>query len=75
MAGRQAWGCTRWREGCRFVVSFTHGGQALPQDEAERLFRRGETRLMTGLVPSGRARLVLDAEVDGGVRVARGKRD
>ncbi len=74
MAGRQAWGCTRWREGCRFVVGFAYGGLALPQDEAERLFRKGETRLMAGLVSDGRARLILDADVDGGVRLARGKR-
>lgn len=62
MAGRQNWGCTRWREGCRFVVPFQHGALRLPDDEAERLFRRGQTRLMAGLTTTGRARLVLDLE-------------
>jgi DNA topoisomerase-3 len=70
MAGRQAWGCTRWREGCRFVVAFVQASQPLPREEADRLFRKGETRLMAGLTPKGRARLVLDPEAEGGVRVA-----
>jgi len=74
MAGRQAWGCTRWRDGCDWVVSFVHGQVRLPEDEADRLFRRRQTRLMDGLVSGGRARLVLDLEAPGNVRVERGKR-
>lgn len=74
MPGRKAWGCTRWREGCDFVVSFEHGGLRLPDDEADRLFRRKQTRLMTGLHPEGKARLVLDLDAPGHVRVERGRR-
>jgi len=74
MVGRQAWGCTRWRDGCDFVVSFVHNGLHMPDDEADRLMRRGETRLMAGLSPEGRARLVLDLDAPGFVRVVRGKR-
>ncbi|WP_428261069.1 DNA topoisomerase 3 [Haliangium sp.] len=74
IAGRQAWGCSRWREACRFVVSFVHGDLRIPDDEAERLFRRGQTRLMTGLSSQGRARLVLDLDRQGNVRVELGKR-
>ena len=53
IAGRRGWGCSRWRESCGFVVWFEFGDFRLPDDEAERLFRRGQTRLMDGLSPSG----------------------
>ena len=74
VAGRRGWGCSRWREGCDFVVWFVQGGLRLPEDEADRLFRRRQTRLMTGLTRAGKARLVLDLEVEGNVRVEPGKR-
>jgi len=69
MAGNRAWGCTRWREGCDLVVAFDHGALRLPDDEADRLVRKGQTRLMAGLDPSGPARLVLDLAAPGHVRV------
>ena len=74
IAGNRGWGCSRWRESCRFVVWFDHNGVRVPDDEAERLFRRGQTRLMDGLSPDGRARLVLDLEREGNVRIELGKR-
>ncbi len=74
IAGRQAWGCSRWREGCRFVVAFQHGDTRLPDDEADRLFRKGQTRLMAGLAEGSRARLVLDLAAADFVRIDRGKR-
>ncbi|MCG8417199.1 MAG: DNA topoisomerase 3 [Proteobacteria bacterium] len=74
ITGQRGWGCSRWRESCRFVVWFEHGDLRLPEDEAERLFRRGQTRLMDGLSPHGRARLVLDLEREGNVRIELGKR-
>lgn len=74
IAGNRAWGCSRWREGCKFVVSFVHEGMRIPDDEADRLFRKGQTRLMDGLAPQGRARLVLDLAAPGNVRVELGKR-
>lgn len=74
VAGNRGWGCSRWRESCRFVVWFHHGDLRLPDDEADRLFRRGQTRLMEGLSPDGRARLVLDLEREGNVRIELGKR-
>jgi DNA topoisomerase-3 len=72
--GNRAWGCSRWREACKFVVAFEHGGVRVPDDEAERLFRRGQTRLMDGLSEAGRARLVLDLAAPGHVRIEPGKR-
>jgi len=32
--GRAAWGCDRWREGCRFVLPFEQGGAALSDEQA-----------------------------------------
>jgi DNA topoisomerase-3 len=74
IAGNRAWGCSRWRESCKFVVSFVHQDVRIPDDEAERLFRRGQTRLMAGLLPQARARLVLDLAAPGNVRVEASKR-
>ena len=76
MAGRAAWGCTRWREGCKFVVPFEHGPGRLrlPDDEADRLFRRGQTRLIADLSEAGPARLVLDIEVPGFTRLEQRKK-
>jgi DNA topoisomerase-3 len=34
LRGRSAWGCDRWREGCRFVLPFEHGGALLSDAEA-----------------------------------------
>ena len=56
------------------MVWFRIGDFQIPEDEAERLFRRKQTRLMQGLVPGAKARLVLDLEATNNVRVERGKR-
>ncbi|MFO0750683.1 MAG: DNA topoisomerase 3 [Myxococcota bacterium] len=76
MVGHRGWGCTRYREGCDLVVWFEQGplGLRLPDDEGERLFRKGETRLLDGLVAGARARLVLDLAAPGHVRIEPGKR-
>jgi len=38
IAGRTAWGCDRWREGCRFTLPFEHEGRRLTERQAaERL--------------------------------------
>ncbi|MBL8785265.1 MAG: DNA topoisomerase 3 [Deltaproteobacteria bacterium] len=76
MAGHRGWGCTRYREGCDLVVWFEQGPLhlRLPDEEGERLFRKGETRLVDGLVAGGRARVVLDLSAPGNVRIEPGKR-
>jgi hypothetical protein len=56
------------------VVSFVHEGVRVPDDEADRLFRRGQTRLMEGLSPHGKARLVLDLTAPGNARIELSKR-
>jgi len=74
IAGHRAWGCTRWNESCGFVVAFVQHGMRVPPEEAERLFRRGQSRLMDGLSPTGKARLVVDLDCPGNVRIELGKR-
>ncbi|PIE20189.1 MAG: DNA topoisomerase III [Proteobacteria bacterium] len=74
--GRRGWGCSRYREGCDFVVWFEQGPRRfrVPSDEADRLFRKKQTRLMVGLVDDTKARLVLDLGVEGNVRIELAKR-
>lgn len=43
--GQRAWGCNRWREGCRFVVWFYQDGVEIPEPEAARLCVRRKSRL------------------------------
>ncbi|GAB4566634.1 MAG: type IA DNA topoisomerase [Haliangiales bacterium] len=74
IAGHHAWGCSRWRQQCQFRVSYVQNGLRVPADEADRLFRRRQTRLLDGLSPHGRARLVLDLTQPGNVRIELGKR-
>ena len=64
--GRQAWGCTRWRQGCDFTVAYVCQGAELEQRDAERLLREGVTGPLEAL---GGARLLLDLEAEGHVRV------
>ncbi len=78
--GQRGWGCDQWRAGCRFVVAFEQDGVTVPDDEADRLFRQGQTRLFaTRPDPQARRgerqfRLVLDGSAPGGARwVARGE--
>lgn len=75
MRGRRGWGCNRYRQGCRLVVWFQHQGVEIPPGEADRLFRRGQTRLFADHPVSGRrARLVLSTELEGNVAWEETKR-
>lgn len=38
IAGHEAWGCSRWRQGCHLRVPFVVEGTRIPDDEAQRLF-------------------------------------
>lgn len=58
LAGKQAWGCSRWREGCGFRLDFVQDGVTIPPEEAGRLFGCGAT-LPLERPGQGRARLVL----------------
>jgi DNA topoisomerase III len=72
MTGRRGWGCTRWREGCPFVIWFEIAGRRLTAAQLRDLVEKGKTR-KSNWAPSGDAhvvagRLVLDlaAPPDGG---------
>jgi DNA topoisomerase-3 len=73
MAGSRGWGCTRWRDGCRFVVWFETAGRRLTDAQLRDLVTRGKTRkarfVAEGVEVAGR--LVLDPAADGGARLER----
>lgn len=54
IAGRQAWGCSRWREGCGVVVPFNAFGRTLTEGQMKALCARGRTP-PTALTVDGRA--------------------
>lgn len=76
IAGRAAWGCSRWKAGCALRVPFAPVGVALDEDAAKRLFsRHRETVLMKlpidigGAVTKGRIRI--DPAAAGGWRAVK----
>ncbi len=66
IAGRAAWGCSRWKQGCTLRVPFTIEGTRLDADEAQRLFGKHKaTRYMKGVgdrKKTARVALVLDRD-------------
>jgi DNA topoisomerase-3 len=62
LTGARGWGCSRWREDCRFVIWFKHAGKRLTKTQLRDLVTRGQTREATitidGVKRAGR--LVLD---------------
>ena len=72
MQGQRGWGCTRWREGCRFVIWFEIAGRKLTDAHLHLLITTGKTRAATFVDKQGRevtARLVLDPAREPGVRL------
>jgi DNA topoisomerase-3 len=67
--GKRGWGCSRWRQGCRFVVWFEQSGRTLEAAEARVLFTQGATAPLEGFSEQPKARLVLDLEAEGFVRL------
>lgn len=70
--GQRGWGCSRWREGCRFVIWFETAGRRLTRAQLEALIVTGKTRKATFYDPRGReieARLVLDPQSATGVQL------
>ena len=63
IVGRRGWGCSRWREGCPFVVWFEVAGKRLTPAQLRDLVARGKTR-PAQWKPDGQApqsgRLILD---------------
>lgn len=69
ITGARGWGCSRWREGCGFVVWFEAAGRRITPAQLRDLVTRGKTR-KARFRPDGTdertGRLVLDPSRDGG---------
>jgi DNA topoisomerase III len=63
VGGKRGWGCSRWRDGCSFVIWFESGGKRLTEAQLRDLVTKGKTR-KAEWTPSGGpptpGRLVLD---------------
>jgi DNA topoisomerase-3 len=64
ITGTRGWGCSQWREGCRFVVWFEMAGRRLTEAQLRDLVTRGKTRKASFGEREGR--LVLEADRDDG---------
>ena len=63
IAGKRGWGCSRWREGCSFVVWFESSGKRLTEAQLRDLVTKGKTRKADWAPPGGPpapGRLLLD---------------
>src|SRR5207249_3791572 len=68
ITGKRGWGCSRWREGCQFVIWFETAGKRLTKTQLEELVTKGKTR-KAKFSPEGApvpGRLVLDLETKAG---------
>ncbi len=64
--GGRGWGCSRWSEGCGFVVWFETAGRKLTATQLRDLVTKGKTK--KAAFAGGEGRLVLDPGVTGGAR-------
>jgi DNA topoisomerase III len=55
VAGKRAWGCAGWRDGCKFIVPFVIDGKKLTVTELRDLLTKGKTR--KAAFSSGKGRL------------------
>ena len=69
ITGGKGWGCSRWSEGCGFVIWFETAGRKLTATQLRDLVTRGKTRKAE--FAGGVGWLVLDAGIVGGVRFDR----
>jgi DNA topoisomerase-3 len=44
MRGNRAWGCARWKDGCRAVIPYEYGGRTLTDAQLRDLAAKGATR-------------------------------
>jgi len=69
LTGARGWGCSRWRDGCRFVIWFETAGRRLSAAQLRDLVTRGKTRKARFVSDRGvelDGRLVLDPVADAG---------
>ncbi len=70
ITGGRGWGCSRWTQGCGFVIWFETAGRRLTPTQLRDLVTKGKTR--KGEFAGGEGRLVLDPGITGGARFERG---
>lgn len=46
--GKNAWGCSSWKDGCRFIIPFDFMGKKLTDAQIKRLAEKGKTVLIKG---------------------------
>jgi DNA topoisomerase-3 len=46
--GKNAWGCSEWKNGCRFIIPFEFMGKKLTDAQIKRLAEKGKTALIKG---------------------------
>jgi DNA topoisomerase-3 len=46
--GKNAWGCSEWKDGCRFIIPFEFMGKKLTEVQIKRLAEKGKTVLIKG---------------------------
>lgn len=46
--GKSAWGCSQWKEGCKFIIPFEFMGKKLTDAQIKRLAEKGKTTLIKG---------------------------
>jgi DNA topoisomerase-3 len=46
--GNSAWGCSSWKDGCKFVIPFEFMGKKLTDAQIKRLAEKGKTTLIKG---------------------------
>jgi DNA topoisomerase-3 len=71
ITGKRGWGCSRWRQGCAFVVWFEFAGRRLTDAQLRDLVAKGKTRKATWSTAnrakvSGRLVLDLTASAENG---------
>jgi DNA topoisomerase-3 len=74
VAGHRGWGCSRWREGCPFVIWFEIAGRRITDAELADLVSKGKTRKRKWRSGQGAdvgGRLVLDLSAARDVGAAR----
>lgn len=50
LKGKSAYGCSRFREGCGFLVPFAISGKDLPEKQVHTLIRKGKTAKIKGFI-------------------------
>jgi len=51
--GKNAWGCSDWKEGCRFIIPFEFMEKKLTESQIKRLIDKGKTTLIKGFNQDG----------------------